>query len=98
MRRMFSIIATTVLVASCVTTGWDKTEKDSALNSCKMEISQFYMEPIPSLFCACMADKMEKEVPEFNQETAKQWLNGENGKRAGFECGLQLKKQLTEKQ
>lgn len=94
MRKMFSIIAMAVLATSCVTTGWEKQDKDNTVTSCKLELSMFYRDPVPTLFCTCMVDKMEKAVPEFNKEEAQAWLNGAEGQKAGAECTKETNSKL----
>lgn len=95
MRKL--ITTAMILLVGCVTTGWDKKDKDGVTNSCKIELSMHFPDEVCNVFCNCMVDKMEVDVPEFDKAKAKQWLNGEKGKVAGKACSEKVVKQFGRK-
>ena len=92
--RKLTLIPLLVLAVSCATTGWEKKDKDIITASCTNEIGQLHKEPVPSIFCGCMVDRMEKDVPEVTEEKAKAWLKSTVGQKAGNDCSIATSKKL----
>lgn len=95
MRKLLSILVLVMTVGCATTSGWTKESRDEAMVSCSaaLTISGYPVE-ITTIYCPCMTEKMQEDIPAFTDESVNAWFDSGSAGIAKAYCDALTEEKL----